>query len=166
MKPVASRRVESRILLVWLNSLACCTQSALAKFSLSNPLHPDCFPALRKMDAEIVAMTLSLFSPTDDTCGTTTSGGTESILLACKACRDRAKILKGVTRPEMIVPDTAHAAFMKAAHYFGIKIIIVPVDQKTFRVDPAEVAKRITPNTVMLVGSAPSFAQGVVDNIP
>ncbi|KAA0153128.1 hypothetical protein FNF29_03316 [Cafeteria roenbergensis] len=140
--------------------------SAISKFALSNPLHPSSFPSVRKMDAEIVAMTLSLFNPTAECCGTTTSGGTESILLACLAYRDRARAVRGVTEPEMIIPETAHAAFVKGAHYFGIKPVYVPVDQTTFTVSPDAVRARVTSNTVMIIGSAPSFPQGVVDPIP
>ncbi len=111
-------------------------------------------------------MTLSLFNPTAECCGTTTSGGTESILLACLAYRDRARAVRGVTEPEMIIPETAHAAFVKGAHYFGIKPVYVPVDQTTFTVSPDAVRARVTSNTVMIIGSAPSFPQGVVDPIP
>jgi len=141
-------------------------QSAISKFALSNPLHPSSFPSLRKMDAEVVAMTMSLFHPTETTCGTTTSGGTESILLACLAYRDHARKTRGVVDPEMILPLSAHAAFDKAAHYFGIKVVAIPVDPVTFRVNPADVQAAVTSNTVMIVGSAPQFPQGVVDPIP
>lgn len=66
---------------------------------------------------------------------------------------------KGIRSPEMVVPTTAHAAFDKASHYFGIKMVHVPVDPTTFRVDVAKMEAAITKNTVVLVGSAPSFAQ-------
>jgi sphinganine-1-phosphate aldolase len=138
----------------------------MSKFALSNPLHPDSFPSVRKMDAEIVAMTLSLFHPTSECCGTTTSGGTESILLAIKAYRDRAKAVKGILDPEMIIPVSAHAAFDKGAEYFGIRLIKIPVDEHTFRVNPEDVKAAMTPNTVLIVGSAPNFPQGTVDPIP
>ena len=54
---------------------------AFRKFGVSNPIHPDVFPAVRKMEAEVVAMTLSLFNAPDTGAGVTTSGGTESILM-------------------------------------------------------------------------------------
>jgi sphinganine-1-phosphate aldolase len=73
------------------------------------------------MEAEVIAMTLALYHAPPDACGNTTSGGTESILLAVKTYRDFARE-RGVTEPEMIVPKTVHAAFDKAAHYFGIQI--------------------------------------------
>ncbi|GAA5936373.1 sphinganine-1-phosphate aldolase DPL1 [Sporobolomyces koalae] len=148
-------------------------REAFGKFEVSNPLHADVFPGVRKMDSEIVSMCLSLFNsplPTSavDTqggAGTTTSGGTESILMACKAYRDRAKAEYGITAPEMIVPISAHAAFDKAAKYFGIKIHHIPVDVETRKVDIARVKRAINPNTIMLVGSAPNFPDGAVDDI-
>lgn len=76
----------------------------MQRFLLSNPLHPDVFPGVRKMEAEVIAMTLSLFhADSQRGCGTTTSGGTESIIMACKAYRDWARVERGITEPEMWV---------------------------------------------------------------
>ncbi|HEX9076517.1 MAG TPA: aspartate aminotransferase family protein, partial [Anaerolineae bacterium] len=89
-----------------------------ALHSQSNPLHADVWPSTTKFEAEIVAMTASMLGMNADTspevCGTVTSGGTESILLAMKTYRDWARETKGITVPEMIAPTTAHAAFDKA----------------------------------------------------
>ena len=98
--------------------------------SQSNPLHSDIWPSATKFESEIVAMTASMLGADktdDEICGVVSSGGTESILLAMKTYRDRARKEKKITRPEMIVPVTAHAAFDKAAQYFNIKIIHIPV---------------------------------------
>jgi len=100
----------------------------------------------------------------DDIGGVVSSGGTESILLAMKAYRDRARDRKNITAPEMIVPATAHAAFDKASQYFNIKINHIPVDT-TFRADVAETEKAITGNTIVIVGSAPSFPHGIIDPV-
>ncbi|KAG8135314.1 putative Sphingosine-1-phosphate lyase 1 protein [Naja naja] len=105
------------------------------EFAWANPLHPDVFPGVRKMEAEVVRMACTLFHGGPKSCGTMTSGGTESILLACKAYRDLA-YEKGIKYPEMLVPVSAHAAFDKAAHYFRIKIAM---------------KKAITKNTAMLL---------------
>ena len=160
-------------------------------FTVANPLHPDLFPYVRKMEGEIVAMMISLFhgkaknsqchdtggtdekgakenvpdSTTPECCGTLTSGGTESILLACKAYRDRAKDLYGITCPEIVAPTTIHAAFEKAAHYFGMKLIHVEIDEKTSVVNVDDVRKAINRNTVLIAGSAPNFPHGVIDPI-
>jgi len=100
----------------------------------------------------------------DEICGTVTSGGTESILLAMKTYRDWAREKSGIMAPEMVLPSSAHAAFDKAAQYFGIKIVRVPVGTD-FRADVAAMKEAITDNTVVVVGSAPSFPHGVIDPI-
>ncbi len=144
-----------------------------AVYSQSNPLHPDVWPSTTKYEAEIVAMTADMLgakSTSDDAgtdekiCGIVTSGGTESILLAMKAYRDRARVARSIRRPEMIVPSTAHAAFDKAAQYFNIKIVRVPADH-SFRADVEKTRKAVTKNTIVIVGSAPSFPHGTIDPI-
>ena len=87
-----------------------------------------------------------------------------SILLAMKTYRDWARDRKGITRPELIVPSTAHAAFDKAAQYFGITLIRIPTGPD-YRADVAAARRAITRNTIALVGSAPSFPHGVIDPI-
>lgn len=139
--------------------------SAYSLFSLSNPLHPDVFPGVRKMEAEVVQMVLNMFKAPISGGGTTTSGGTESILMACKAARERGKLVKGITNPEMIVPMTVHAAFDKAASYFNIKLHHVQVDPITFQVNLSAMERLINKNTVLLAGSAPNFPHGVIDDI-
>ena len=74
---------------------------AFEKFNVSNPIHPDVFPGVRKMEAEIVAMVLSMFNAPPGGAGVTTSGGTESILMACLSARQKAHVERGVTEPEM-----------------------------------------------------------------
>ncbi|KAJ6260203.1 hypothetical protein Dda_4427 [Drechslerella dactyloides] len=133
-------------------------------FSVSNPLHPDVFPGVRKMEAEVVAMVLSMFNAPPGGAGVTTSGGTESILMACLSARNKAYVEKGVTEPEIIIPKTAHAAFDKAGYYFKMKVHHVELDPVTYKVDLKRVAKLINYNTVMLVGSAPNFPHGIIDD--
>ena len=94
-----------------------------------------------------------------------TSGGTESILCAMLGARQWARTARPeITAPELVLPTTAHAAFSKAAHYFDIKLIRVPVDE-TFRADVEAMRAAVTPNTIMIVGSAPAYPQGVIDPI-
>ena len=135
--------------------------------SQTNPLHADVWPSIAKYEAEIVAMTAAMLGAeetSDEICGTVSSGGSESILLAMKTYRDRARIERGITQPEMIVPVTAHAAFDKAAQYFNIKPVRVPVDGD-YRADVAAARTAINRNTVVIVGSAPCFPYGVIDPI-
>uniref|UniRef100_A0A8C7UT72 sphinganine-1-phosphate aldolase n=1 Tax=Oncorhynchus mykiss TaxID=8022 RepID=A0A8C7UT72_ONCMY len=133
-------------------------------FAWSNPLHPDIFPGVRKMEAEVVRMTCTLFNGGPNTCGTVTSGGTESILMACKAYRDMA-YERGVKHPEIIAPVSVHAAFDKAANYFGMKLVHIPLDKNTLKVDVKAMRRAISKNTAMLVCSAPQFPHGIIDPI-
>lgn len=111
------------------------TSQIYTKFAWSNPLHPDVFADIRKMEAEVVRWTCRLFNGDEESCGAMSSGGTESILLACRAYRQLA-YERGIRKPEMVVPVTAHAAFDKAAEYFCMKIHHVPVNPKTMKVKP------------------------------
>ncbi|KAM8851645.1 sphingosine-1-phosphate lyase 1 isoform 2-T2 [Synchiropus picturatus] len=133
-------------------------------FAWSNPLHPDIFPGVRKMEAEVVRMACTLFRGGPNSCGTVTSGGTESILMACKAYRDMA-YERGVKYPEILAPVSVHAAFDKAAHYFGMKLVHIPLDKKTMKVDVKAMKRAISRNTAMLVCSAPQFPHGIMDPI-
>jgi len=138
--------------------------AAFQRYCLSNPLHPDVFPAVRKMEAEVVAMCLRMYNnPTG--AGATTSGGTESIIMSVKTHRDWACAVKGISEPEMVVPASAHAAFDKAAAYFNIKLHSIPVDPETRRVDMKRVRRAINPNTIMVAGSAINFPDGCQDDI-
>ncbi len=132
--------------------------------SQTNPLHSDLWPSTTKFEAEIVSMTAEMMNGNEGVIGTVSSGGTESILLAMKSYRDQAEAKKGITEPEMIVPISAHAAFDKAAQYFKIKLIRIPVD-KEFKADVDAARKAITDNTIVMIGSAPSFPHGIVDPI-
>lgn len=136
--------------------------------SQSNPLHSDIWPSASKYEAEIIQMTAKMLSAEavdGQAVGTVTSGGTESILLAMKTYRDAARETRGIRRPEMVIPVTAHPAFDKAAQYFNIKARHVPVD-KDFRAIPDAVKQLINKNTIVIVGSTPSFPHGAIDPIP
>lgn len=135
------------------------------KTSYTNPLHPDVFPGLCKMEAEVVKMAADMFYGDEETCGTMTTGGTESILMACKAYRDYALEEKGIKKPEMVLPTTAHSAFHKASLYFKIRIRYIAIDPITTQVDVKAMKRAINSNTVMLVGSAPNFPYGTLDDI-
>jgi sphinganine-1-phosphate aldolase len=139
--------------------------------SQSNPLHSDVWPSTVKYEAEIVAMTAHMLGGMSSrdaadggVCGTVTTGGTESILLSVKTYRDWARVQKGIKRPDMIIPVTAHAAFEKAAHYFGIRLVKIPVDSD-YRADVKAARSAIGRNTILIVGSAPSFPHGIIDPI-
>ncbi|KAI9502937.1 Dihydrosphingosine phosphate lyase [Coemansia spiralis] len=141
------------------------TNEAYAMFNITNPLHPGVFPGLRRIEAEIVQMVLNLYNSSPECCGTTTSGGTESIIMAVRAHAVWGREIRGIDTPNIVVPVTAHAAFDKAAEYFGIGITHVPVDSKTQKVDMKAMKRAIDSDTVLLVGSSATYPHGVADDL-
>ncbi len=140
---------------------------AYSLHSQCNPLHPDVWPSASKFEADILAMTAHLLgagSTPDEVCGSVTSGGTESILLAMKTYRDRARDQKNVTAPEVVAPTTAHPAFDKAAQYFQMRLRRVPVGPD-LRADVPAMAAAVNERTVAVIGSAPNFPHGLIDPI-
>jgi glutamate/tyrosine decarboxylase-like PLP-dependent enzyme len=141
-------------------------------FSYVNILQRDLCPSATKFEAEIIAMVAKMLNgeavkqvqPDDEVCGTITSGGTESIMNAEFVYREWARAEKGITAPEIVMPATAHPAFIKGGHYLGIKVISVPVTAD-FEADVEAMRAQITPNTIAIVGSAGSYPHGVIDPI-
>ncbi len=137
---------------------------AYQAFSSANGLNPTAFKSLKRFETEIVAAVADLLHGTADVCGVVTSGGTESCLLAAKTYRDLARAQRRVTRPEMIVPVTAHVAWFKAAEYFGIRLRKLPLDA-SLRADVGRLEQMINRRTVMILGSAPEYPHGMIDPI-
>ncbi|CAH0490922.1 unnamed protein product [Peronospora farinosa] len=139
---------------------------AYALFAVSNPLHADLWPAVNKFEAEVISMTAGLMNGGhSEVCGTLSSGGTESIFLASKAHREYYRHKHGITKPEIIACVTAHAAIDKACEILGIKLIKVPMDPKTLKIDLDAVRWSISSNTILLYSSAPNFPHGMIDDI-
>ncbi len=145
--------------------------NAFSCFSHVNTIQFDLCPSMFKMESDIIAMTADMLhgsavkehNPGDGVCGTMTSGGSESILMAMLAYRDFARDEKDIDAPEIIMPHTAHPAFDKAGRYFGIKMVHVPVSEPDFRVDPSRVESFINKNTIAIVGSAGNYPYGLID---
>lgn len=140
-------------------------KEAYGRFSSENGLSPKAFPSLYRFETEIICMAAGLFHG-DEAVGSVTSGGTESIVLAVKIARDRARAERpDITSPEILLPFTAHPAFAKAAHYLGVESKRTPLNEE-YRVDLDAYEASITENTIMMVGSAPNYPMGMVDPIP
>lgn len=137
---------------------------AYQSFSSANGLNPTAFKSLKRLESEIIATVAGLLHGPETTCGVVTSGGTESCLLAVKTYRDMARAQRGVKRPEMVLPVTAHVAWFKAAEYFGVKARVLPVDDY-LRLDLRKLPGLLGRNTVMLLGSAPEYPHGSIDPI-
>lgn len=135
-------------------------------FLTENGLDWTVFPSMHKLETELVRIARELLRGDEQVVGSCTSGGTESILCAVKTARDYARANKPhITQPEMVLPETAHGAFHKACHYFGVKPVMTPYNPETFHADVGAIRDAITKNTVMIVASAPGYAQGVIDPI-
>ena len=138
---------------------------AMTMYMTENGLDPTSFPSCLELEKDVIGMAVDLLNGGRDATGTFTSGGTESILLSLKATRDfYRKIHPEITNPEVILPSTAHPAFHKACHYFDLNAVLVDVDDN-FCADPQKIEDAITPNTILLVASASSYAHGAIDPI-
>ena len=139
-------------------------EEAYRRFSGENALSTDAFPSLKQIQAEVVAMAGVWLGATPSSAGFMTSGGTESILMAVKAARDRLLAERQIRQPNMVMPTSAHAAFAKAGAYFGVEVRRVAVGSD-WCADVAAMQSQVDKNTVLIVGSAPQYPQGVVDDI-
>lgn len=137
---------------------------AHALYSTQNALSPSAFPSLRRLENETVGMLADWLGGDADTVGNLTAGGTESILLAVKTARDWARAERGIDEPHLVLPETAHPAFSKGAHYFDVAETRVPCGED-WRADPAAMADAVREETAMLVASAPSYPHGVIDPV-
>jgi len=140
-------------------------KDAFMRFFSTNALYKGYYPGLARFEQDIVDFASDIFNGPAAT-GSVTSGGSESILMGIKSARDRARGKRPeIKKPEMIVPASAHPAFWKGAHYFGLEVKKVPLDNE-HQVDLDVYERSITDNTVLMVGSAPSLTLGMVDPIP
>jgi glutamate/tyrosine decarboxylase-like PLP-dependent enzyme len=130
-----------------------------------NALNTQAFPSLGQIQSEVVGWTAALLHAPAGAAGFLTSGGTESILCAVLAARERGHKERGIVAPEMVLAESAHAAFHKAAHVFGIRVHKTPV-KADWTADVDAMARVVGANTVLVVGSAPQYPHGVVDPIP
>lgn len=134
---------------------------AVAMYACANVLDPSAFPSLLAMENELVGFACDLVDAPASAVGTVTSGGTESIMLAVQGARDARP---DITHPNLVLPETAHPSFLKAAHYFGVRPVLVPVDDQ-YRAQVGAMAEAMNIDTVLAVASAPSYAHGVVDPV-
>lgn len=134
-----------------------------------NALQRDICPSQTRFEGEIIAMTLDLLHADavvgTEPVGIVTTGGTGSILHAVLAYREHAAATRGVRTPNMIKPETAHPAFDKAMHLFGVELRRAPVNPETTQVDVGWVADNIDENTIAIVGSACNYGYGTIDPI-
>ncbi|MET0933243.1 MAG: aminotransferase class V-fold PLP-dependent enzyme [Mycetocola sp.] len=129
-----------------------------------NGLDPTAFPSVAAMERDLIRFARGMLHGGDDVVGSVTSGGTESCLLAVKTARDVWRAAGGTGTPRLVAPVTVHAAFSKAAHYFGVDLDLVPVDTDG-TVDPARLSDRFGPDVALVVVSAPAYPHGSLDPV-
>ncbi len=142
-------------------------------FSHVNAIQRDMCPSMNRFESEIVAMTLEMLhgdavaghGQGHTACGALGFGGTESIINALLVYREKSKKERGITAPEIILPTTAHPAFVKGAHLLGLKPVIAPIVESTTQVDLDFVREHINNNTIALIGSAGNYPYGTIDPI-
>ncbi len=139
-------------------------QDAYRRFSSENALNTDAFPSLKRIQNDVVGIVGDWLEAGPDGAGFLTSGGTESLLLAVKGARERGRRERGITAPNVVLPTSAHAAFEKGCYYFGVESRRVAV-RDDWRADVAAMEAAIDDQTVLVVGSAPQYPQGVIDPI-
>ncbi len=139
-------------------------RKALLEFMDKTMLDFTTYPSILKMENDVVAMIADLMNGDDSVVGNFTYGGTESIMLAVKAARDLFRKKKNGI-PEIVLPSTAHPAFYKSAEFLGLKPVRVEVEPETFKVSAEKVNEVVSDRTAMIVGSAPNYPFGVVDDI-
>jgi glutamate/tyrosine decarboxylase-like PLP-dependent enzyme len=136
-------------------------------YSHANVLQRDMYPSATRFEGEIIAMTADMLHADavegHTVCGVLTSGGTESLMNPLLVYREWGRE-RGITRPNIVMPITAHPAFNKGAHYFDIEVRSAPVNDQ-FEADVDAVRALIDENTVALIGSAGTYPHGIVDPI-
>lgn len=140
-------------------------EEAYRRFSGENALNTDAFPSLRRMQNDVVAHGLAWTHGDHDAAGFMTSGGTESLILSVRsAMRRAAREGRTLDSPNVVLPASAHAAFEKAADYFGVRNIRVPV-REDWRADTEAMIRAVDDQTILLVASTPGYPQGVIDDV-
>lgn len=135
-----------------------------ADFSATNALNPAVFPSLKQMENEIIGITANLLHGDADTQGSLTSGGTESLFMAVKTAKEWAKRNNKKMPYEILLPETAHPALSKAADTMDIKVVPVKVDEQ-FKTSLADLKSKLNERSILIVGSAPNYPQGIIDPI-
>ncbi len=141
--------------------------AAARKAQPLNGLDPTTFPSVAALERDLVALARSVLADgVDGVVGSITSGGTESCMLAVKSARDTWRAATGrEDRPTLVIGSTAHAAFIKAAHYLDLRLRVLPVDPDTCRLRPADVAVALDDSVALVVASTPSYPHGALDPI-
>ena len=139
------------------------SEEVTRRYLFGNALNPFKFPELAQLEKDVVGWVSALLNLEGDRHGTMTSGGTESILLSMLVNRGRA-LARGVERPQILAPWSAHPAYAKAAHWFGMELVRIPLDS-SYRADVAAAEGLVTDRTAVVVASAFNYPYGIMDPV-
>ncbi|MXV60853.1 tyrosine decarboxylase MfnA [Natronorubrum sp. JWXQ-INN-674] len=135
-------------------------REAAERFLATNPGDPGTYPSVTALEDEAVSM-LGDIAGLEDPSGYIASGGTEANIQAVRIARNRAE----TRTPNVVMPESAHFSFQKAADVLGVDLRIVPTDD-SFRADLEAVRSCVDEETAMVIGVAGTTEYGRVDPIP
>lgn len=133
------------------------------KFLDSNLGDPGLFKGTKYIENEVIKSIGELLSISEPY-GNIVTGGTEANIMAMRAARNHARKYKGIKEGEIIIPDSAHFSFKKAADMMNLKIIEAKLDEN-YKIDVDSVKENISDNTVAIVAIAGTTELGLVDPI-
>lgn len=133
------------------------------RYLFGNALNPFKFKELAALESDVLSDVGTLLHIPEAGGGAMTSGGTESILMSMLVSRERARA-RGVERPRIVAPVSAHPAYAKAAHYFDMELVQVPLDD-AYRADIEAARALVDGETAVVIASAFSYPHGVMDPV-
>lgn len=133
------------------------------KFLDTNLGDPGLFKGTKRIENEVIKSIGELLS-LDNAYGNIVTGGTEANIMAIRAARNHARKYKGITDGEIIIPDSAHFSFKKAADMLNLRIVESKLDDN-YRIDVESVKDAISDKTVAIVAIAGTTELGLIDPI-
>ena len=140
-------------------------QKAYCAYWTENAMAQRAFPSMQRLESEVMQMGISLLNGSEDAVATFTAGGSESIFMALKTARDWARATKGITKPNIVIPRTAHPAFDRNSQFLCIDVKRVPTTRADYRADPKALEAAFDDNTIMTLASTPNYPFGVFDPV-
>lgn len=133
------------------------------KFLDTNLGDPGLFKGTKTIENKVIDSIGKMLS-LDNAYGNIVTGGTEANLMAIRAARNHARKYKGIVDGEIIIPDSAHFSFKKAADMLNLKIVEVSIDDN-YKIDVESLKSVISDKTVAIVAIAGTTELGLIDPI-
>ncbi|WP_405320250.1 tyrosine decarboxylase MfnA [Methanobrevibacter thaueri] len=133
------------------------------KFLDTNLGDPGLFKGTKLIEEKVIQSIGEMLS-LDKAYGNIVTGGTEANLMAIRAARNHARKYKGIVDGEIIIPDSAHFSFKKAADMLNLRIVEAKLDDN-YKIDVESVREAISDKTVAIVAIAGTTELGLIDPI-